>query len=250
VTCTRGSIATGTSAPPITVVVQAPDQPGAVTNTATVSAATPDPDPANDTATAVVTVTGSADLALTKAGTANVLAGSDISYRLSVVNHGPSDAATVSVLDSLPDGVTFRSAGGAGWTCTNVGDVSVTCARPALASGATAPLVTVVVGAPATEGPLTNTAAVSAATSDPKLSNNADSFVTVVGPAADLSLGKTGPATATPGGHLTYHLSVLNSGPSVATSVSVTDDLPAGVVFESATGVGWTCAANGNVSVT
>ena len=250
VTCARASVATGTSAPVITVVVDAPRQAGTMTNSATVSSATTDPNPANDTATATTTTTASADLAITKSGTANVLVGSDITYHLSVVNHGPSDAATVSVVDSLPAGVTFVSAAGAGWTCTNVGNVSVTCARPALVTGATAPLITVVVTAPATNGTLTNTADVAAATADPNLANNSDSFDTSVGPAADVSVTKTGPASATPGGHLTYHLVVLNSGPSVATSVSVTDTLPTGVVFDSATGGGWTCTSNANVSVT
>ncbi len=75
-----------------------------------------------------------------------------MAYSLVVVNNGPSDAANLSVADTLPAGVTFVSATGAGWTCTNVGNVSVTCTRPALAAGATAPTITVTVTAPAQAG--------------------------------------------------------------------------------------------------
>ena len=42
---------------------------------------------------------------------------------------------------------------------------------------------------------------------------------------------------------LTYTLAVGNAGPATATDVTVTDTLPAGVVFQSATGSGWTCGA-------
>jgi hypothetical protein len=44
----------------------------------------------------------------------------------------------VLITNLLPAGVTFVSATGTGWTCTNVGNVSVTCTRPALAAGVTA----------------------------------------------------------------------------------------------------------------
>ena len=62
--------------------------------------------------------------------------------------------------DTLPAGVTFVSASGTGWTCTNTGNVSVTCTRASLATGATAPMITVMVTAPTQAGSLTNTASV------------------------------------------------------------------------------------------
>ena len=62
-----------------------------------------------------------------------------MAYSLVVVDNGPSDAAGLSVTDTLPAGVTFVSASGTGWTCTNTGNVSVTCTRPTLATGATRP---------------------------------------------------------------------------------------------------------------
>ena len=109
----------------------------------------PDPNPANNTATATTTVAAVADLAITKTGPATVVAGANVSYSLVVQNIGPSDAATLRVGDTLPAGVTFVSATGTGWACTNTGNVSVTCTRPTLATGTTAPTITVVVTGPA-----------------------------------------------------------------------------------------------------
>ena len=50
---------------------------------------------------------------------------------------------------------------------------------------------------------------------------------------------------------LTYTLAVSNSGPQAASSLSVSQTLPAGVTFGSATGSGWTCGhSSGTVTCT
>ena len=54
-------------------------------------------------------------------------------------------------------------------------------------------------------------------------------------PTADLSITKTGPATAQSGGTITYTLSVSNAGPFDAHNVTVDDPLPAGETLVSAT---------------
>jgi uncharacterized repeat protein (TIGR01451 family) len=54
---------------------------------------------------------------------------------------------------------------------------------------------------------------------------------------ADVSLsGRAGPQSGTSGTNLVYFLTVSNAGPSAATGVTVSDQLPAGVAFISATG--------------
>jgi uncharacterized repeat protein (TIGR01451 family) len=59
--------------------------------------------------------------------------------------------------------------------------------------------------------------------------------LTVAGaPEADLSLTKSAPATAQTGNQLTFTLVVANGGPSDATGVVVTDQLPAGLGFVNA----------------
>ncbi|MGA8807165.1 MAG: DUF11 domain-containing protein [Thermoanaerobaculia bacterium] len=58
----------------------------------------------------------------------------------------------------------------------------------------------------------------------------------------DLSITKnTAAPTAFGGNPITYTLAVSNLGPSPANAVSVTDTLPAGSTFVSASGAGWTC---------
>ncbi len=213
VTCTRPTLATGATAPTITVTVTAPAQAAALTNTATVTSATADPNAANNTSTAITTVTASADLAITKSGPATVVAAGSVSYSLVVVNNGPSDAANLSVADTLPAGVTFVSASGAGWACSNVGNVSATCTRAALAAGATAPTITIVVTAPTQAGSLSNTASVASTTADPVPANNTSTVVTTVTASADLAMTKLGPPTVTAGGSVAYSLVVVNNGP-------------------------------------
>ena len=66
-------------------------------------------------------VTASADLAIAKTGPATVVAGGGVSYQLVVTNNGPSDATSLSVIDTLPAGVVFVSATGTGWACSNAG---------------------------------------------------------------------------------------------------------------------------------
>ena len=67
VTCTIGTIASG-SAVPVTIVVRVPagSTDVALTNVANVTATTSDPDPSNNSASAGSTVTRQADLAITK----------------------------------------------------------------------------------------------------------------------------------------------------------------------------------------
>jgi uncharacterized repeat protein (TIGR01451 family) len=250
VTCTRPVLATGTSAPNITVVVTAPGQGATLSNAASVSSTTTDPNAANNSSTVSTTVTPSADLAITKTGPATVVAGSNVSYSLAVVNNGPSDAASVSVADTLPAGVTFVSASGTGWTCTNAGDVSATCTSATLAAGATAPTIAVVVTAPSQAVSLSNTASVSSTTSDPNAANNTSVASTTVTASADLGVTKSGPASVVAGADVAYALDVTNNGPSDAAGVLVTDTLPAGATFVSAAGPGWTCTNTGNVSAT
>src|SRR5207245_700921 len=65
---------------------------------------------------------------------------------------------------------------------------------------------------------------------------------------ADLSITKTdNPDPVNAGATLTYTVTVTNGGPSTAANVQVTDNLPAGVTLQSASGTGWTCIQAGGV---
>ena len=52
---------------------------------------------------------------------------------------------------------------------------------------------------------------------------------------ADVSVAKTGPANAVPGGTISYSITVANAGPSDALAVALNDPLPPGTTFVSFT---------------
>src|SRR5206468_4174469 len=75
--------------------------------------------------------------------------------------------------------------------------------------------------------------------------------VPVVPPSrADLSITKTGPTSVSASSTITYTLSVSNAGPDTASTVSVSDILPAGATLLSASGSGWSCSGATTVTCT
>ena len=81
-------------------------------------------------------------------------------------------------------------------------------------------------------GTFTNTATVSAATSDPVPANNSASQTTTISVSADLAVTKTdGVASVVAGTSTDYTITLTNNGPSaVAAGVIVSDLIPAGTV--------------------
>jgi uncharacterized repeat protein (TIGR01451 family) len=112
------------------------------------------------------------DLSLTMSRDGELQAGRTTNYNLVVRNAGPSVAAgPIKVIDTLPDGLNFVSAGGSGWTCALAGrDVTCTTAGP-LAVGAALPAITLKVNA-SKAGTYVNTARVSSPTFDNVSANN------------------------------------------------------------------------------
>jgi uncharacterized repeat protein (TIGR01451 family) len=99
----------------------------------------------------------------------------------------------------------------------------------------------------------TNLADYSVTAGAASFTNNAGGSGTVVpGATANLSITKTdSPDPVTAGMPLTYTLTVANAGPNAANAISVTDTLPSGTVFQTASGTGWTCShASGTVTCT
>ncbi|MCX7423126.1 MAG: hypothetical protein NT013_26815 [Planctomycetia bacterium] len=243
-TGTLGNIANAATAT-ITVTVRVnPSTTTNLNNTATVTGREPDPTPSNNISSQPTVVIRRTDLEIVKTDDVDpVTAGNLLTYTMVVTNHGPSDATGVSVSDPLPVGVTFVSA------TTTQGTVSATNGTLTgtlgnLANNATATITVTVRVNPSTTTNLNNTATVTGNEPDPVPSNNQDSEPTVVITHTDLEIVKTDdvdPVTA--GNLLTYTMLVTNHGPSNATGVSVSDPLPAGVTFASAT------TTQGSVSV-
>ena len=234
-TCALGTLASGTT---IAVTIQVgvdPSTRGTLTNTANVAGNETDTDPSNDTSTATTSVIGEADLSVTKSDSPDqVVAGTDLSYVLTVANAGPSDATSVTITDTLPAGVTFVSSSPASPTC-NESSGTMTCALGTLASGATTTIEVQVGVDPSTRGTLSNTASVASNETDPNPSNDTSSATTSVTAEADLSVTKgDSPDPVVAGTELSYTLTVSNVGTSSATGVSLIDALSSAMSFSSA----------------
>jgi uncharacterized repeat protein (TIGR01451 family) len=199
-------------------------------------------------------------------------------YTLTVINVGNARTDdTVTVIATLPDGLSFVSSRGGGWACTVSGQ-SVLCASTGPRPIGPSSVQLVVRPLPGAPRVLTSTFTVNySADTDP--SNNTVSETSTVRSAAlhptvrrtaparrprpatpapvpqpggdaaraDLVLTKTIGATGfRVGGVGSYILRVRNAGPaSTDAPFTVTDVLPPGLAFVSADGFGWTCALSG-----
>ncbi len=246
VTCELGTIADEQGAS-VEIKIRSAT-PGLLSNSANVVSLTADTDSADNAASAETTVTAAADLSLTKSDSPDpVLAGGELTYTLGVHNAGPQDATGVSLSDTLPAGVTFVSATPTQGSCSEASG-TVTCALGTIASGADAGVEVKVT--PQAAGTITNQASVTSDLADPDSADASASEDTTVKVSADLALTKgDSPDPALAGELITYALSASNSGPADAAGVTLTDTLPAGVTFVSATPTQGSCSeASGTVT--
>jgi uncharacterized repeat protein (TIGR01451 family) len=229
-TCALGAVAGGSNAS-IRIIVTAVTS-GAASNRAGVSTSAVEFALANNTATLATTILSAADLSVTKVDNSDpVWAGKPLSYTITVHNGGPLTAASVSLQDTLPSGLTFVSMVPAGQGSCTPG-TPITCSLGNILSGQNVK-VTLSVNT-TVNGSFTNQVSVGSVTHDQAPGNNSASATTTVLPSADLSVSKVGAPTPVYAGYpLTYTITVLNNGPSSAASVILTDTLPAGVVFVS-----------------
>ena len=232
ITCTRDdALAPGAAYPPIAIPVQvrAGVPAGELSNTATVGAA-PDGDAANDRATDTGAVSEpSFDLAVTKATTstpqndpARYAPGEQVTFTITLTNHGPDDVPRAGIADTLPDALVDLGGEWAGGTCTVPVEHVVFCDVGTLAVGDTVTLT--VRGRLATTMPpfpsaSTETNRVQALAEsgtdvDPANDTAESTFDTV--PVTDLAVTKAfAPERPAAGGTVTYTVTVRNNGPEV-----------------------------------
>jgi uncharacterized repeat protein (TIGR01451 family) len=233
-----GTIASGANETlALTAIVDLGTGGSVVTNTASVTGANEDDNHlANNSASADVTVqNASADLGVTKdVDNAIPNEGGTIVYTITLSNAGPGDATGVEITDLLPVGVTYVSdtptvgsyvAGTGVWTVGTIAN-----------GNAETLTITATVDAGTGGSTITNDAAVTASDlADPNGTNDAASADVTV-QSADLGLTKTvDEATPNEGDTITYEIVLENAGPSTALGIQITDALPAGVTFQSAT---------------
>ena len=182
-----------------------------------------------------VTSEPQADLTLRLADAPDpVQVGQVLTYTVVVTNNGPTRARDVTVTDVLPTGVTFVSATPSQGIATSAGGV-LTARLGDLRVGQTATLQIMV--RPTAVGTLSNTVTVRSAETDAEPQDNTATVTTTVNPAlpADLAISKADlPDPVRVDRELTYRLYVANNGPGDAIGVVVTDELPQGAEFISA----------------
>jgi uncharacterized repeat protein (TIGR01451 family) len=219
-----------------------PATSGTLLNSVSVSApqGMTETNPSNNSASDQDVLTPLADLAAQKNGPGVVNANGSVTYTIRVSNAGPSSANGAIVTDTLP--VT-----GATWTC-GAETGGATCGTAAgsgnlnVAVGVFPPggsVTYTVIGSAPGSGTFVNTATItpSNGVADPNNTNNTSSVTTGVGivpTTADLSVIKSGPATVSPNGAVSYQIVVTNVGPAVANGSTVVDPVPL-------TGVTWSC---------
>lgn len=238
VTCSSSGLAVGASQSfVVTVDVSPLLLPGStITNTATIATnATTDQNASNNSSTTTTTVNTSADLALVKSDSPNpVIAGTNLTYSVTVTNTGPSANAGYTVSDPLPSSVSFLSASAGCAFATG----TVTCTSSGLGLGASQSYQIVVTVDPSYPdgGTIVNTASIAAtSTTDPNPLNDSSAETTLVDTSADLTVTKTdSPDPVIAGENLTYTIVVSDAGPSDNAGFSVADVLPSGTSFVSA----------------
>lgn len=244
VNCTNPSVASGANHVFTLVVATTGASVPSISNTATVSATENDPTPAGNSATAATTVNPlTADLSVTKADAPDpVRVGNNLTYTVTVTNNGPNNATGVTLTNTLPANVTFVSATPSQGTCSQAAGV-VTCPLGAINNGANATVQIVVTPGAAAVPSINSSTSVTGTEADPSTANNTATQATTVQPVADLSITKTdAPDPLNVGSNLTYTITVTNNGPNSATGIAVTDAVPAGLTFVSATATQGTCA--------
>jgi uncharacterized repeat protein (TIGR01451 family) len=208
---------------------------------------------------------GSADLAVSNSGTPNpVAAGGNITYNQTVTNNGPLDAVNGVFSEAIPANTTFASMTAAsGWTCATLppvgGTGNIVCTDPDVANGAVGAFTLVVTVNSSTlfGSQVVDVASVTSGTKDPNLANNAATAVNMVGTTTSANISVTMSASPSPvvqvGNNITYTITAQNLGPAASSNVTLTDLIPSGTTFVSATPpAGWNACtySGGTISCT
>jgi len=179
--------------------------------------------------------------------------GATLLYTISTLNNSNTDAAGVTLTETVPNLTSFNPAGSSpGWSCSPDGSAGSTCTRslgtlPALATDTTTFAVLVASSFPNSPAPIVNTACSATTTPGEDASNNCGSVSTPAGGSnPDLSLAKSVQSgNGDPGSTLVYRLQVSNLGARASLAFSIAETLPPNTAFAAASSSpGWACAGS------
>lgn len=228
VRCTIGTLAAGAQTW-VTLTLQAQNELGAnVTHRLSIAANEPELS-LLDNATALALRLNPIDLAIQQSANATVVAGTRITYTLSITNINMLGNATqVRVTQTLPSGVSFVSA--TAGCAYSFGTVS--CAAGTLLPNTSTAITVAVNSLASVRGSLVSTATVGSVQLETNASDNTHTLSLPV--SAQIDLGVQQSITSSllfSGDQFTLNVTVTNNGPSLANGILLTETLPTGVAM-------------------
>ncbi len=243
ITCDLGAMADASSATVDFTVT--PTAAGIFTDGLHITATEPDLNSKNNSASMTITAVLPADLAVS--GTASEITakiGDQVTFNITVTNHGPATATNVVLTDSLSDPLPVTSLTISKGSCSS----PITCSIATLAPGASATLSFAVTMATAEF--FANNLSVGSDQPD-LLGDNNNTVLTVVVNPADLAVTQTASAVSVvTGAQVTITLNLVNNGSATADNVSVTDFQPVGGTLGSVTASQGSCSSPSGGQVT
>ena len=241
-TFTVGTLTSGQTETFTFLVDIASSATGTLVNQADITTTDTDTDSTNDSDTDSVAIAIDTDLTLTKAvDLSTAVPGQDtLTYTFTIAHDtdSVSDSGQVTFTDTLPAGLTGDTINAPGSTSSgfDTGNQTVTVVYDPIPIGETRTFtVTALVNENAT-GTVSNTGSITVAGGETDTTNNEDTADTTLNPQFDVTITKVADdTTPAPGSNVTYTIGLTNSGPSTATGVVLSDDIPTGLTFSSGT---------------
>lgn len=235
ITCNLGAMPDPSSAT-VDFTVK-PTAAGIFTDGLHVTATEPDLNSKNNSASTTITAVLPADLAVSGTASETIAKiGDNVTFNITVTNHGPATATNITLTDSLSDGLPVNSLTISQGSCSS----PITCSIGTLKSGASATLSFVVTMA--TPEFFVNNLSVGSDQPDLAGDNNNATVTVAVNP-ADLAVTQTGSAVSVlTGTQVTITLNLVNKGPATANNVTLIDSQPAGGTLASASASQGSCS--------
>jgi uncharacterized repeat protein (TIGR01451 family)/fimbrial isopeptide formation D2 family protein len=168
--------------------------------------------------------------------------GDSITYTITYANNSPVNVTGVTLSDALPAGLSYVAGSCTGACSYTSGTRTLNWSLGDLASGQGPYSISfqATVDSPYTGAQTnTNTATIASAQTAPA---SASASVLVIAPTPQLTIAKTAsvslvdPALASPNNQVTFTIAYANTGSAAASSVAISDALPTGFTYVSATG--------------